>query len=336
MEQQTAFPQERQLHAPDPNDLLVTDGVLLMYTGQQRDLYIPETIASQPVRTIGMGAFLGAPAMETVAIGTGITHIGERAFYKCPALTSVTLTDSVTQVDAHAFVECPALEEIRINALPLPRSSYEQYLAGCSHLPDGTVLSLHQPQHPLISQILSALNNLQPAAWLPLTLPCLFREQAREDAIRAEHLRLPRKVFSSTDTALLSEEQAVMQLIRSGAPQARHPDAETEHDLMARQEISLPSTPCCIFSLDNVTATDATGTCRADVRIRIGRHYWPSVVRVALDGTAYYIYRRLYTNTHSKRCYLSRDIAVYTDKGLVTDQAESRRVYAKYILPALL
>lgn len=76
------------------SDFQIKDGVLIRYTGKDKDVVIPDSV----------------------------TSIGENAFYWCKSLTSITIPDSVTSIGDRAFEDCTSLTSIKIAA------SNEKYL----------------------------------------------------------------------------------------------------------------------------------------------------------------------------------------------------------------
>ena len=58
------------------SDFQIEDGVLIRYTGKDKDVVIPD----------------------------GVTRIGAKAFFSCRSLTSITIPDSVTSIGRSAFI----------------------------------------------------------------------------------------------------------------------------------------------------------------------------------------------------------------------------------------
>ena len=78
------------------------------------ELVIPDTIAGNPVTSIGESAFFHCTSLTSVTIGDGVTSIGERAFYFCSSLTNITIGNSVTSIGNYAFAFCRSLTSITI------------------------------------------------------------------------------------------------------------------------------------------------------------------------------------------------------------------------------
>ncbi len=78
--------------------LVVGDGVLLAYKGNDSSVMIPEN-----VRHIGPGAFSHNNNVERVVIPGTVSDIGEEAFCDCPKLRELILGDGIRQIDDRAF-----------------------------------------------------------------------------------------------------------------------------------------------------------------------------------------------------------------------------------------
>ena len=70
--------------------------------------------------------------------------------------------------------------------------------------------------------------------------------------------------------------------------------------------------------------------------LKIGYFFWQSAQSVIYDKKQYYIYRRYYLSSDPEIEYVRRDIAAYSEKGLVTNREEAQNVYAKYKLLSIL
>ena len=112
-------------------DLIIENGVLVSYTGEEHSVTVPEGITA-----IGEGAFKGMAWITDVSLPEGLTEIrdnafkgcrklerinfpdslttiGDLAFHRCHSLVSVILPDSVTALGKGTFLFCDSLQTIR-------------------------------------------------------------------------------------------------------------------------------------------------------------------------------------------------------------------------------
>ena len=88
--------------------------IITGYTGNARDIVIPQTIASLPVTAIGDDAFMGGE-MRSIDLGS-ITELGDNAFANCDYLVSVAIPDSVTSIGTATFADCDLLKSCILGA----------------------------------------------------------------------------------------------------------------------------------------------------------------------------------------------------------------------------
>lgn len=91
------------------SDFQIKDGVLIRYTGKDKDVVIPDSVTS-----IEIGAFRGCISLTSITIPDSVTSIGNRAFENCKSLTSITIPDGVTSIGGYAFYDCKSLTSITI------------------------------------------------------------------------------------------------------------------------------------------------------------------------------------------------------------------------------
>lgn len=82
------------------SDFVITDGVLTKYTGNERDIVIPDGVV-----TIAVGVFSNR-SITSVTIPSSVTTISKQAFYKCNSLRSVTLSEGLVKIGEEAFAYC--------------------------------------------------------------------------------------------------------------------------------------------------------------------------------------------------------------------------------------
>ena len=115
------------------DEFVVSDGVLLQYTGEATDVTIPGT-----VEEISESAFKNNKKITSITIGESVSNIGKSVFSGCTALKSVKLTDKITTIDNYAFNGCTALTEITIPNSVETIGNYAFYK--CTSLADELVI----------------------------------------------------------------------------------------------------------------------------------------------------------------------------------------------------
>lgn len=315
------------------NTLLAIDDMLLMYSGRDADFQVPGQLDGQPIHRIGMGACCAHETLKSVTLGSHITGIGNQAFASCKHLQQVQLTSNVNTVGDGAFLACPLLEEIRISSLPFSPADWTAYQSSCLAGPGGIPVSYLPPPHPLVQRVISSTGHM-PASMLPPSLPLLFRESAH-NSFRAEALLAVRQSMGfHAGGQQISEFQAAASLISSDVLPWKSSLAERENDRHLRREIPLEPETCLLFTAEPRSSTP--GGIIADLHIWVGRFFWPSVTRVVWEQKTYHIYQRMYASSKPQLGYCRRDVAVIGDQGIIRNEAIARRIYAKYILPAIL
>ena len=110
-------------------DMLIEDGVLIAYLGDEAELEIPDEVTkiangafrNSPVVSVTLPesvveiesyAFINADALTQVT-GPGVKTIGDYAFYDCDALQQVRFQAAET-VDGYAFYMCQVLQNVQI------------------------------------------------------------------------------------------------------------------------------------------------------------------------------------------------------------------------------
>lgn len=126
-------PVETEVQEKNPADdfLIVGDGVLLRYLGNDKNIVIPDTVRHianaftmtdiisvqmpDSVYTIGEFAFAFCESMALIEFSKNLLLIGEGAFYGCFSLPSVILPEKLEVIESMAFYECKYMTNVRCN-----------------------------------------------------------------------------------------------------------------------------------------------------------------------------------------------------------------------------
>ncbi len=151
------------LETGEVDGFVIRDGILLAYTGKDKEIHIPDTvehisdgvfsstynrtvseritkvIMPSSVKTIGKLLFNGCYNLEEVVLSENITEIPDNCFSGCNRLTSVNIPKKVEYFGKEAFSGCGMLE-----TMVIPESITEikvRCFSGCSgikqiHIPD--------------------------------------------------------------------------------------------------------------------------------------------------------------------------------------------------------
>lgn len=84
------------------------------YTGQAKELTVPETLGNHPVISIGEEAFRGCKSLTSIVLPEGLEYIAEEAFQSCESLSSITLPKGLKTIERWAFDDCRSLRTVEI------------------------------------------------------------------------------------------------------------------------------------------------------------------------------------------------------------------------------
>ena len=95
---------------------VIGDGVTSIGGGALRDLSVREVVIPDSVTEIGVCAFQGCGALETVTLPAGVTEIGSDTFSACVSLSYIDLPDGLRSIGPAAFTWCDALTSVELPA----------------------------------------------------------------------------------------------------------------------------------------------------------------------------------------------------------------------------
>lgn len=102
------------LEQPIAKGLIINDGVVLSYNGEDQILHIPAVHEGQIVYRIAGHAFERQTQLKSVILPETLTMIDEWAFASCTHLENINLPDTLTSIGAHAFQYCHSLHRLNI------------------------------------------------------------------------------------------------------------------------------------------------------------------------------------------------------------------------------
>ncbi len=83
---------------------------VVKYTGNSKNIIIPESYNDKPVTCIEERAFSLCNSLETIEIPNSVISIGEGAFSNCTSLINIGIPNSVIRIGADAFYGCDNLQ----------------------------------------------------------------------------------------------------------------------------------------------------------------------------------------------------------------------------------
>ena len=89
--------------------------IITKYTGNEKNISIPDTFAEHKIVAIGSKAFFNLQNINSIIISDNIKNIGYRAFEGCSSLTSVNIPNSVISIGDKAFYKCFSLNSITLS-----------------------------------------------------------------------------------------------------------------------------------------------------------------------------------------------------------------------------
>jgi len=316
---------------------VITNNTIITYSGQHPTLKVPGRFADIEISRIGDGSFMESSKLQCVILPPKTKEIGSQAFSQCPALTSAFVPGGITYVGYGAFGNCQVLSDITIYGLELTASEYHTYKTASNRSSDGTYVLREMPKNEIVSKLVSSVTNAKPACRIPDEISSLFQMAEFDEQKGKFSLEKNIPVIGfSVPSVPTTENKAFYDHIHSGATEIYDGKAEQKNDWYVRVGKMPAKEKTIIFTFDDTKTKEDKGKVIINATLKIGYFLWQSAQPVIYDKKQYYIYRRYYLSSDPEMEYVRRDIAAYSEKGLVTNREEAQNVYAKYKLLSIL
>lgn len=322
------------------DDYVVANNVLISYTGNEKKICVPATIAGEKIHRIGDGAFYGSSFVEEIIVEDGIAEIGRKAFGKCPRLCYVQLPESIDEIAEDAF----CLSELNIIDfyIKVPYLRYLSVKEGSIKLSDGRYLFDPMNMGAYIGNLIKGfmpgyVNN---KFRVERNMGYLLAENGNERNSRIEIEKLLFDEFCSECNinvpSIMNTQALFMNQIRCGKCGAWFEHSEEEDDfgeLMRRNEINTISA-LLFFVKEGHIGDDYI---KLNFNLKKSNYFFQRGTKIVMDGKDYYLCQREYLTGSNKSPYV-RDNMVYgvycDDEGIrqaVLEEADNVRSKYKFL-----
>ncbi len=318
------------------SSFVVVDGTIISYSGQQNTLSIPERFANIEVSRIGDGAFMESFQLKRIVLPSNVKEIGTQAFWQCDELAEVLVSGEITDVGMGAFSGCNNLHSITICGLKLSADEYHTFKI-LGKKSDNIYVLCEMPNNELVSKLVSSINSAKAACKIPENITSLFRPTDVDEKKTSFSIEknIPFIGFTVPSVSM-TENNAFFCYMKSSKKEDYNGKAEEKNDWYVRVGKIPARTKTIIFTFDDSKTKEKNGRFMIEATLKIGYFFWQSAQAVVYENKKYYIYRRHYLSSDPELEYVRRDIAVYTDEGIVNNREEAQKVYAKYKLLSIL
>ena len=312
------------------------DGILLSYEGKDVHLKIPPRLDNMEIHTIGNGAVMESENLQQVIVPDGIKRIGENSFSGCDQLVDAYLPYSVTSFALNAFRDCPKLSNLFIYGIELNEQKYRDLRDSSRRVNDSVYLAQYFPDLGGVKDAVAS-TDARTANYIQSGITRLFVFQSLQENTGEASLRrgLGGIGFESKDR-YVTETGEFLRLIADQNVYDADALSEEKNDRFLKSEKFPTIEKTAVFTFDDSKTKRENGKYIIIADIKIGYHFWQSKVPVNLYGNNYYIYRRHYLTSRPELNYIREDVAVFTNKGIVSNRKEAQEVYAKYKLLSIL
>ena len=316
---------------------VITNNTIITYSGQHPTLKVPGRFADIEIARIGDGSFMESSKLQCIILPPNTKAIGSQAFSGCPVLTSAFVPGGLDYVGYGVFGNCQVLSDITIYGLELTASEYHTYKTASNRSSGGTYVLRQIPKNEVVSKLISSITNAKPACRIPDEISSLFQMVEIDEQKGKFSLEKNIPVIGfSVPSVPTTENKAFYEYIHSDAIEFYDGKAEQKNDWYVRVGKIPAKTKTIIFTFDDTKTREEKGKVIINATLKIGYFFWQSAQPVIYDKKQYYIYRRYYLSSDPELEYVRRDIAAYSEKGLVTNREEAQNVYAKYKLLSIL
>ncbi len=313
---------------------IVADKTIISYAGDCPYETVPDHFGDITVSAIGDSAFMQSSKLRCVMLPPGLKKLGSRAFAFCSDLSIVFVPGTLSDIGERALWDCFSLADITIFDLELTAEEYYSLKNSAAFSCNGIYVTKKPPQIELVHKLAAGLG-ITAVSTIPDGVSMLFHLTKLDDEKGKFVFQksIPVVGYSKPffESKVFFEHRAESELNELISEKT-----ESDIDQCVRMGKFRYPSRCTVFTFDDKKTREVNGKFLIYASLKTGYFFWQSSQPVIYNGKKYYIYRRHYLNPDGRLGFVRRDIAVYSDKGLVTDKKEAQEVYAKYRLLSIL
>ena len=260
-----------------------------------------------------------------------VTTIESHAFAGDRALSCVVFPGTVQHIGGNAFLSCNQLSEITIYDYILEEKEYVNLKLQSIRAANDVYVAQQMPLFGIMRDILQATGVLMAAYEIPDHVDRLFHmAQMPDDHGQQLFYRNVNNIgFGQHPSDPVTEHQAFLEYIKY-LDEEYNSFADELNDSYLRTGKIPGCRKMAIFTFDDKKTKTLNGKRSISITIHLGFFFFQSACPVLCDGKQYYVYRRYFLSPESNVKYIRKDVAIYTDEGVVMDKKEAQKVYAKY------
>lgn len=329
----------------------VASNVVVMYSGKEKVIEIPENIGGHKIRRIGDGAFIKTDNMEAVLIKNGVEEIGESAFENNPTLKKLYIPHSMIKCEKNAFNYCDGLELIIVDRL-LNKKQYDSLLN--SSIKTVNNVNIVRSKATLPEGFADILIGLECVAKPILNI------NENHERIFIGNESIPGRVINSDknlsynhyiDKKLsaqlkyisildsdekLSEKETLSKKIKIGRNEPIYKREEEKNDLIIRMDTRKDFEKTMLISFVDSETIKIGEKYRVRFSLDIGYIFRQSAKLISAFGKKYYVYVRNVYTTDIECEYLKLEVGIYDENLNIVNDKEREAVYGKYKLLSVL